>query len=159
MVVTRIWIQAGALCMTSWLVVCTDAAGPPVQPETASTKVTRELEHIEQQLAATWKSGDCSAWAAMLAADWSVTHITGAVITKAEALQMCKTSAAPIVRFDIDDVRVRLFGDTAVVTGRSKVAVGGGSPVDITLRFTDVFIRRKGRWQVVASHATRVAPE
>ena len=64
----------------------------------------------------------------------------------------------PIAAFEIDEVLVRLFGDTAVVTGRSRVGVAGATPGEVTLRFTDVFVRRAGSWQVVASHATRVAP-
>jgi hypothetical protein len=43
-----------------------------------------------------------------------------------------------------------------VVTGRTSAKVGGTTPATITLRFTDVFIRRAGKWQVVASHATRL---
>jgi hypothetical protein len=118
--------------------------------------VTRELTRIEQQLVATWTKGDCSAWSAMLAPDWSVTHITGAVITKAEALELCTSPPAPIDAFEIDDISVRHFDDAAVVTGRTRVVTGGATPGQITLRFTDVFIRRGGRWQVVASHATRL---
>ncbi|HUE87882.1 MAG TPA: nuclear transport factor 2 family protein [Vicinamibacterales bacterium] len=120
------------------------------------TEVTRELTRIERQLAATWKAGDCSAWGALLAAEWSVTHITGAVITKAEALQMCSAPAVPIDSFEVDEISVRAFGDAAVVTGRTKVITGGATPDQITLRFTDVFIRRAGQWLAVASHATRL---
>ena len=120
--------------------------------------VTQELERIEQQLAATWKKGDCTAWGSMLAPEWSVIHITGAVITKAEALQMCKAPRAPIETLKVDDLSVRVFGDAAVVTGRTTATTGGAKPATLTLRFTDVFIRRAGRWQVVASHATRLGP-
>jgi ketosteroid isomerase-like protein len=118
----------------------------------------RELEHIEQQLAATWKAGDCAAWGAMLSADWSVIHITGNVMTKAEALELCKSPRQPNEEHRVDDLSVRTFGDAAVVTGRTTVKTGGANPTTLTLRFTDVFIRREGRWQVVASHATRLAP-
>ena len=122
----------------------------------STAEVTRELTRLEQQLAASWQAGDCVAWSAMLAPEWSVIHITGAVVTRAEALEMCRAPAVPIVAFEIDDISVRVFGDAAVVTGRSRVATGGASPGQITLRFTDVFIRRDGRWRVVASHATRM---
>jgi ketosteroid isomerase-like protein len=123
---------------------------------TATTDVARELTRLEQQLAATWKKGDCSAWGAMLAPEWSVTHITGVVITKAEALEMCEAPTAPIDSFQVDDILVRPFGDAAVVTGRTRVTTGGVSPGQVALRFSDVFIRRAGQWQVVASHATRL---
>ena len=122
------------------------------------TEVTRELTQIEQQLASAWKEGDCAAWGAMLAGEWSVIHITGAVITKSEALEMCESPTAPIEAFEIDDISVREFANAAVVTGRTRVVTGGATPGQVTLRFTDVFIRHAGRWQVVASHATRLGP-
>jgi ketosteroid isomerase-like protein len=50
---------------------------------------------------------------------------------------------------------VRAFGDAAVVTGRTTARAGGQT---LILRFTDVFVRRDGKWLVVASHATRIAP-
>ena len=124
------------------------------QPAPAGGDVTRELTQFEQRLAATWKKGDCAAWGEMIAAEWSVTHLTGEVIPKARALEMCRTPDAPIETLEIDDLLVRLFGDAAVVTGRTRFATGGATPIRIALRFTDVFVRRGGRWQVVASQST-----
>lgn len=115
-----------------------------------------ELEGLEQQLAAKWKAGDCSAWGAMLTPEWSVIHITGAVMAKDEALEQCRAPRPPIERLDIDQLTVRLFDNTAVVTGRTTVAIGGTNPEVLILRFTDVFVRRSGHWLVVASQATRV---
>lgn len=122
----------------------------------ATADVTRELTQFEQQLANSYKKGDCAAWGEMLAPDWSVVHITGDVVTKAQALQMCKAPAASIETFAIDDIAVRQYGDSAVVTGRTRIVTGGAAPATVTLRFTDLFIRRGGRWQVVGSHATQL---
>lgn len=122
----------------------------------ADPTVVRELEEIEQRLAATWQKGDCAAWGAMLAPEWSVIHITGDVIRKTQALETCKAPRDGTERVTIDDVVVRVFGDAAVVTGRTVASSGGAQPATLTLRFTDVFIRRAGHWQVVASHATQV---
>ena len=123
-----------------------------------SPAVVQDLERIEQQLAVTWKKADCSAWGAMLAPEWSVIHVTGAVITKAEALRMCQAPRPPIELLRVDDLSVRAFEGAAVVTGRTTMTTGGANAGTITLRFTDVFIRRDGRWQAVASHATRIDP-
>ncbi len=123
---------------------------------TAATDTTRELEQIEQNLAATWKRGDCVGWAALIAPEWSVIHITGDVMTRADALKMCEVRNAPIEAATIDQVSVREYGDTAVVTGRTTMTVGGAQPLTVRLRFTDVFVRRAGRWQAVASQATRL---
>jgi hypothetical protein len=127
-----------------------------MMPNTSAA--VRELTDIEQRLGSTWKQGDCAGWAAMIAPEWSVIHITGETLTRAQMLEMCRTPPVPIESFAIDDVAVRVFGDAAVVTGRTTVTVGGTSPMTVKLRFTDVFIRRSGRWLAVASHATTIAP-
>ena len=122
------------------------------------TDVTRELTEFERRLAATWKAGDCDAWGAMLAPDWSVIHLAGQVITKAGALTMCRAPRPAIETHTVDQLTVRSFGNAAVVTGRTTVVTGGENPQTIRLRFTDVYIRTAGRWQVVASHATKLEP-
>jgi ketosteroid isomerase-like protein len=121
---------------------------------------TRELEQIEQQLAATWQRGDCDGWAALVDEGWSVIHITGNIITRAEVLELCHAPRPQGQTHHVDDVRVRVFGDTAVVTGRTVVtgAAGAAGEETVGLRFTDVFVRRAGRWKAVASHATRLTP-
>ena len=123
---------------------------------TDETSVTRELKQIEQQLASSWKNGDCDRWAAVIAPEWSVIHITGTVMNKAEALRMCREPPVRIETFSIDDVIVRVFDNAAVVTGRTLVTIVGTNAESVTLRFTDVFIRRGGRWEIVASQATRL---
>jgi uncharacterized protein (TIGR02246 family) len=123
------------------------------EPDSAAV---RELEAIEQQLASTWKAGDCDSWAALLAPEWSVIHLNADVITKAEALKMCKEARPTIADMQVDQLTVRLFGDAAVVTGRTSATTGDPNPTTIALRFTDVFVRRSGKWLVVASQATRL---
>lgn len=122
----------------------------------SESAVVRELEKIEHQLTETYKDGNCTAWGDMLAPEWSVTHITAQVITKPQALEMCAAAKGQIAHAAIDDINVRVFGDAAVVTGRTTFSTSGANPVAMTLRFTDVFVRRSGSWLVVASHATRL---
>jgi hypothetical protein len=124
------------------------------QPPDASAATTRELTEIEARLATTYKAGDCDGWGALLAPEWSVINITGAEITRAEAIRMCKAPAAPIEMLSSDNLVVRAFGDSAVVTGRTTASAGGQT---VVLRFMDVFVRRDGKWQAVASQATRIA--
>jgi len=121
----------------------------------AAPDVARDLMAIEERLRTTWQH-DCDGWGALLAPDWSVTHITGAIITKAEALQMCRTPGAPIETTNVDNLAVRAYGDAAVVKGRTTATTRGPNTQTVTLRFTDFFVKRDGRWLVVASHATRL---
>jgi Domain of unknown function (DUF4440) len=127
------------------------------QSEESAT--VRDLKRLEQQLATTWQNRDCDGWGAILATDWSVIHITGAIITKAQAVEMCRAPRPAAGTISMDEISVRTFDDAAVVTGRTTMITGGAKSDTVRLRFTDVFIRRGGHWQVVASHATRLAPE
>ena len=66
------------------------------------------------------------------------------------------TEALRVTSLVVDDVTVRMFGTTAVVRGRT-VATGTdkGLAINVHLRFTDVFLKRKG--EAVASHASLLA--
>jgi len=118
--------------------------------------VNQELLDLQQRLARAWTTGDRTAIEHIIAADWTVTGPDGRVSTRADVLRDAfETKVHRIAAIEIDDVQVRVFGDTAVVTGRTH---GRGeyanTPYEVRIRFTDVFVRRDGRWQAVASHAS-----
>jgi ketosteroid isomerase-like protein len=53
-------------------------------------------------------------------------------------------------------VRVRVHGDTAVITGRATVEVRmAGRAATVPLRFLDVWVKREGRWRLLAWQSTR----
>jgi len=118
------------------------------------------LAAIEQQLAKAWVNGDRAAVDAILAPDWSVTDAAGRVLTKDQVIRETFDSTdRKMEAMAIDDVSVRTFGDVAVVTGRTQ-ATGSyrGTSATVVLRFTDVFVRRGGRWRAVASHGSTIVP-
>jgi len=119
----------------------------------------QDVGRIPQDLARAWMQHDRAFIEGVLAPEWSVTQADGTILTRATVLGPFFDS----VSFDsnvVDDVSVMLFGDTAVVRGRTTVSARvNGAPVSARIRFTDVFIKRNGRWQAVASHAsTLTAP-
>ena len=121
---------------------------------TMNPAIVRQLETLEEQLASTWMNRNCAGWSALLADDWTVTHINGQVITKVQALEMCRTG--PAVTSSLDQISVRVYEDTAIVIGRNKATAMTTPPQTVVLRFTDVAVQRNGRWIVVASHATQI---
>jgi ketosteroid isomerase-like protein len=114
------------------------------------------LREIQQQLAAAWVARDRATIERLVAPDWVVTHVAGQRLTRDDVLRdMVASDATRIESMTADDVEIRVFGDTAVVTGRTHACgVQSGASFDVTLRFTDVFVRRSDQWQAVASHAT-----
>jgi ketosteroid isomerase-like protein len=121
---------------------------------TTNSAVVHQLEQLEQQIKSAWEGHDCAGWGALLADDWTVTHVDAQIITKAQALEMCRTR--PAITSTMDQLAVRAYGDMAVVTGRTVATTAGADPVTVRLRFTDVCVFRGDRWIVVASHATRI---
>jgi ketosteroid isomerase-like protein len=122
----------------------------------SSAELIEILTDIEHRLAKAWVEGDREFIESVLADDWIVTDLTGRVLTKEEVLREAFGSdERQVASMEIDDIRVRSFGDWAIVTGRTK-ATGEyqGSMIDVKLRFTDVFALRDGRWQAIASQAT-----
>lgn len=59
---------------------------------------------------------------------------------------------------ELSEMQVRVFGDAAIVTGKAALrdAKYNGKDVSGDYLFTDVFVKRNGQWQAVASHSNKV---
>ena len=123
------------------------------------SEVAELLRGVEERLATAWVEGDRTFTEQILAGDWSVTDLTGRVLTKAEVLgEAFGSEGRKIVSMHIDDVSVRSFGDWAIVTGRTQAAGEyQGGVAEVALRFTDVFAYRDGDWRVIVSQATLIS--
>lgn len=114
-----------------------------------------ELTLIEEQLAASWVAGDHTYHQRVLADDWSVIDPAGRILTKEDVLREAFSGEREITKGKIDEVKVRDFGDWAIVTGRTQMSGRyQGQKMDVKLRFTDVFVRQNGEWKCVASQGT-----
>jgi len=117
-----------------------------------------QLEAIQHQLVHAWVTRDRSILDRLLAPEWMVTHADGRLSSRQEILRDFDTGSNRLLAGEIDDILVRLFDGCAVVTGRTHArGEYKGHPYNVTLRFTDTFLRRTQGWQAVASHATRIA--
>ena len=78
---------------------------------------------------------------------------TGVVRNKAEVIADFTSHALTYQSITTGEVRVRVYGNTAVETGRSTmVGQDRGKPVPRDNRFTRVWVMTAGRWQLVANH-------
>lgn len=87
-----------------------------------------------------------------------VSLVSGNVVTRQQAIDMVKADKTVFDVMEVSDVSVRVDGNSAIVTGKgwAKGKDADGKPFDMTLRFTDTFIRRDGRWQAWATSATQI---
>ena len=116
------------------------------------------LVQLQHALSQAWIAGDRAAVEQIIAPEWRSTGPDGRQSDRAAVLgEVFESRVHRIDRVDIDEIDVRVFGDSAVVTGRTHgVGAFEGMPYDVWIRFTDTFVRRKGQWQAVASHASLV---
>jgi len=83
---------------------------------------------------------------------------SGGIMTKTQAVADARSAKATFQSLDLSELNIRTEGNTAVVTGVNHV-VGldaQGKSLDRRVRFTDVFIKRDGRWQVWATQGTTI---
>jgi ketosteroid isomerase-like protein len=75
-----------------------------------------------------------------------------------KALSIADIKKSTVDSADLSGVEVHMEGDTAVVTGltHNKGKDEKGSAFDRKIRFTDVWVKRDGKWQVLSSHASDV---
>lgn len=101
--------------------------------------------------------GDVAALDDILSDDLTYTHATGVHETKAEFIAKLKSGQLKYESLTPEDLRVRVYGSSGVVTGVARVRVQvKGELLSFQLRFTDVYVKKGDRWQMVAWHATRL---
>jgi ketosteroid isomerase-like protein len=99
--------------------------------------------------------GDVQALDRLWAADLVVVVPKMKPMSRAEAMKMTLSAGAWFDRYDSSDLRVRVYGDTALVTGRlvRSRRMTGITVEDVWL-FTKVYARTAGEWKVVAFHTS-----
>ncbi len=112
------------------------------------------------------KRFDSKAMQSLLAEDDLQTDFRGVVQNKASWIQEFKQVAANVrsgeTQWEIsfDDEKVRVYGDIAIVTGRGTFnGWRKGAPVNHIIRFTNVWVTRRGVWQLVNYQATPIQPQ
>ncbi len=124
------------------------------------SRAEQSVRQLENELIEAQMRGDTTVFGRILADDFTGTNAFGTVANKAEVLNLYRTGSIKRESVSLDDVNVRVYGDTAVVTGRATLK-GQFTGQDTTgkFRYTRVYVKRNGRWQVVAWQATRIAQQ
>jgi len=103
---------------------------------------------------------DCAFFDQILADDYIGTDFDGNVGTKPQFLESLKSAESVITSSITDDMKVRIYGDAAVVTGRTTTVNEQYKGKDISgqYRWTDMWVKDYlGHWRCVAEHVSRIA--
>jgi ketosteroid isomerase-like protein len=95
--------------------------------------------------------------ASILADEFTATYEDGSRGDRAKELALVAAFNQKVESAVQDDFTIRVFGDTAVVWFTLRlVGFKQGQRAELTLRYTDVWIVRDGRWQCISAHSTRL---
>jgi ketosteroid isomerase-like protein len=128
----------------------------------AAPQDVKSDQQVLIELERTWNEAfyrkDVATIEKLLADEFVATYDDGSRGDKAKELGLAAEFNQDVQSAIQDDFTVKVYRDTAVVWfSLNLVGVRQGQRAEVTLRYTDVFVIRDGRWQCVSSQSTRVA--
>jgi ketosteroid isomerase-like protein len=111
----------------------------------------------ERDLAAAYQRGDADGIAQGVMEDYTLTNSMGKITTRADDIDEARKNDPKYEIFENYDMKARVHGDTAVVTGKTHTkGISGGKPFDLQFQFTDTFVKDGGRWRLLAGHVSKL---
>jgi ketosteroid isomerase-like protein len=121
------------------------------QPD-SSTADLEFLRELNQGFIRSVRMSDVGWFDQNLSEDFLNSNADGTLVDRAAFLRQI-TPPCPVSDFDVEDVRIRIFGDTAIIHGRTTYTKPSGQAA--AGRYTDVWVRQGGRWVCVSGDVTR----
>lgn len=128
------------------------------EAETKPAPDQAEFERLETTWNKAHLAGDAAALDALWADELVVTVPKMPLFNKAQSLAIWRSGKVKFKKYETSGLSVRTIGDTAIVTGALvRERTFGDKEMHDDWRFTKVYVRRGGKWQVVAWHASEAA--
>jgi hypothetical protein len=127
---------------------------------TSASPSEREIIELEQTRLKAFAWDDKATFDRLVTDDLTMTHSSGEVADKAEVMAVMRLSTPerPLPALSTEDVKVRVYGDAAVMTGRLVETARDGRRV-VVFRFTNTYIKQNGRWRMSAGQLTTLSRE
>ena len=115
-----------------------------------------ELLKLEKAFAESLVKNDREGIGRIVADDWIIIDPNGEIVDRTRFFEVIQSGALTHDTMESEDFRVRVYGDSAVVTAiTSAKGKFMGQEFSTQERTTDVFVKRDGCWQCVLTHLTR----
>jgi ketosteroid isomerase-like protein len=166
----KIFFTMTALIMSSFfMAACGDqgagnAANKPANAVTNSNTASSASSEADVRkfigdLGAALAKNDAAALDKMWADDYTFVNPEGEVMTKAQRLDAVKSGAMKFESLTFNDVKVRMYGDTAVVNAKTSAkGTMNGKDNSGTSTATIVLVKGKDGWRVVLGHPSTSMP-
>jgi ketosteroid isomerase-like protein len=111
----------------------------------------------ERDLATAYLKSDADGIAHGVMEDYTLTNSMGKITTRADDIGEARKTDPKYEIFDNYDMKVRVHGNAAVVTGKTHTkGISSGKPFDFQFQFTDTFVKDGGRWRLLAGHVSKL---
>ena len=145
-----------ALLLATGLALLGILAVPQVSAQISSSS-EKEILKLENQWSEAVVKRDTTTLQRLYADEYLFTDPGGDVWNKLQDIANVASGTFVVTSFNLDDMKVHIYRRVAVVTGSNDMkATYNGKDVSGKYRFTDVFVKRSGRWQCVATQSTLV---
>jgi ketosteroid isomerase-like protein len=135
------------------LILCLLAASTVCALAQDKDKDAATIHSLELKWTESYKAHNIDILSSLLAEDFVITIEDGSVYSKTGYISHSADANTHVQVAELSDLKVRMHGDTAVVTGAyHEKGVSSGKPYEYHDRLTDVWMKISGKWQVVASH-------
>lgn len=120
-------------------------------------RTAESVLRLERETMDAIRAKDAAALERVLAADF-VYRAPGAELSRAEFLQNVASLPGRILSVEGAELRVNVYGDTAVLTGvqRSRLRTDDGKEHASAVAFTDVFVKQRGRWRLSLAYGVEL---
>ena len=153
-----------SLLFTLSLILCagliaTGAANAAQKPASYAdaAKAADMVKEMDAKRFQAQMKGDFDALGSLLADDLVYTHSSAAVDGKTSFIETMRSGRTKYESIEPGEVKVRVYGNTAVVNGVAKLSVTtNGQTNNFSLRYTDVWVMRDNKWQMVSWQSTRL---
>jgi len=143
------------------------ATATPAKEAFDQAAIEAEITKLEREWADSNKTHNAEAVKRIVADNAVIVYPDGSTATKADEVRTIESGSITADAFEMIDPKVTVIdADSAFITGRSvikngKYAAPNKKRIDISgeYRFLDVYAKRDGKWQAVASQATKILPQ
>ena len=130
----------------------------PTKGEMSAKGSTQDqLAQMEKDRAAAVVRGDTAYLDKYTSDDYVLVRSDGKSYTKAQMIDDFKSGASKVDSFEVEDLKVSVYGNTAVVTAHTKTKGKlAGKDMNGEARTLRVYVKKNGRWQSVAYQQTKI---
>lgn len=117
----------------------------------------KELIRLQNAWAEARIKGDVAFMEKLFAKEFTVTGINGGENSRSADIEMFASGDMKPEIVRDEQMKVAVYGDVAMVTGIEHLkGKYKGNPGEFMLRFTNIYVRRDGRWQMIKHHGTEM---